>query len=412
MSAPPLVSPLPPIPQSFTPFAASSTPAKFRSVETKGGWNEVSKVDDGTPGAGSLRRILTDTILSENLVVLCGLGTSLCLKDGAGKRLAPTMADLWSRANQLLGGKAEELAASVHYSPLIAAGEKQWNIEELLSHCQIAQRYTPDHNVGQFISQMETDICAMCRFAGRTASFSIHEDFLRRVARRPTRKARMKLFTTNYDQSFEAAASQSRFVVIDGFSHSMPQEFDGAFFAYDIVQRDGTDAGANYIENVFHLYKLHGSVDWEKKIGAIEKNDKLSNRVMIYPRDTKFAVSYEQPHLEMMARFLDVLRSRNVGLIVLGFGFADRHIAGPIMAALKSNVSLKAVIISPDLEEKINNPAAREEHKLLKQYCEASDPRLTLVAGTFEDFVGQIPDLNAETDEQMLLKRLKTSRAL
>jgi hypothetical protein len=40
----------------------------------------------------------------------------------------------------------------------------------------------------------------------------------------------MKLFTTNYDLCFEEAAARSRFVTVDGFSHAMPQEFDGAYF--------------------------------------------------------------------------------------------------------------------------------------------------------------------------------------
>lgn len=36
-----------------------------------------------------LDKALTDLLLAENLIILCGLGSSLCVKDGSGTPLAP-----------------------------------------------------------------------------------------------------------------------------------------------------------------------------------------------------------------------------------------------------------------------------------------------------------------------------------
>jgi hypothetical protein len=408
--APALANPLPPFPPHFVATAAQPAALRFRSACTESEWKEVPTGlgDDGV--RQTARKHLSDLLLSENLVVVTGLGTSLCLRDTQGHRLAPLMSDLWNRGNVIVGGRIEQLAAAVKYVPAEQGGSKQWNIEELLSHCHLAHRYAPDPNVAAFVERMESDIAGLCRFTNRARDFNSHEDFLRRVARRSARKPRMKLFTTNYDKAFEAAAARSRFVVIDGFSHSIPQEFDGSFFGYDIVRRENSEGSPNYIEGVFHLYKLHGSVDWERHGSVIQKNEGATNRVMIYPRDSKFASSYEQPHLEMMSRFMDALRQPNTGLLVVGFGFADRHLTGPIIAALRSNVSLKAMVVTPDLETRTQDANAKDEFRQLRLLSDAGDPRLGLLNGTFESLVTLIPDLVADTEEQQLLRRLRAAR--
>src|SRR5438067_13895291 len=54
-------------------------------------------------------------LLSEHLLVLCGLGVSLCItKDG--HRVAPMMTDLWSEAETLAGANFETLKLTVHYN--------------------------------------------------------------------------------------------------------------------------------------------------------------------------------------------------------------------------------------------------------------------------------------------------------
>src|SRR3990172_826460 len=63
-----------------------------------------------------LDQLLAEVLLSENLVVLAGLGTTLCLNKPGGPRIAPGMSDLWEAAAQKAGPHFEKLKAKVSYS--------------------------------------------------------------------------------------------------------------------------------------------------------------------------------------------------------------------------------------------------------------------------------------------------------
>lgn len=345
-------------------------------------------------------------LTAENLIVMAGLGTSLCIKDAVSKPLAPKMGDLWEEAESLWGGDIADLCKQVHYE----VPKEKYDFEELMSHCHVALRFNGDAKIDTFVKVLEKKVVERCRFTPHAVDFQVHEDFLRRVARRTPRRPRMKLFTTNYDLAFEKASVRPRFVVVDGFSHAMPQDFDGAYFGYDIVRREAVEGAPDYIENVFQLYKLHGSVDWEKKGDRIEKNDKAEKPIIIYPRDTKFAASYEQPHLEMMSRFQTALRQPKTALLVIGFGFADKHLAGPMLAALRSNIGLKMLIVDPALKTRIESKHSYA-YAEIERFAVAGDPRLGLLTAKFEEFVPHIPDLMAATEEEHFRARLAATHS-
>jgi len=365
-----------------------------------------------------LDRQLLDVLLAENLVVLTGLGTSLCIKDSEGKRLAPSMADLWESAAELPSGdendpvvRIDDIKSTVGYvTP--AEGD---NIELLLSRCQMMERLQPNPKgvIARFINNTEVMIAKMCRLPRGNESLAIHEMFLRKVARRSPRLPRMRLFTTNYDLCFESAASRARFVVTDGFSHTQPQEFDGTHFDYDFVRRHQDREVPDYIPNVFHLYKLHGSLDW--KAAGLQIIKTAERPLIIYPRDSKFEASYDQPFLEMMSRLQIALRQPNTGLLVIGFGFNDHHIAQPILSAMESNVGLKAVGVSPDLKERSGletpaPPATNSAISRIASLIRAGDWRLSLLAASFEELTAQLPDLVAGTEEEQHSERVRNTR--
>lgn len=123
--------------------------------------------------------------------------------------------------------------------------------------------------------------------------------------------------------------------------------------------------------------------------------------LIIYPRSSKFEVSYQQPFLELMGRFQAALRRPETGLLVLGSGFHDEHITQPIIAALRANVRLSAVVVSPSLEVS-DNPSIQTISRLI----EHGDRRLGLLAATFEDAVQRIPDLVAQSETERHEARL------
>jgi hypothetical protein len=276
------------------------------------------------------------------------------------------------------------------------------DIELLLSKCIIAQEFHSTTKVRDFIKEAESTIVELCTFLQDDTPLTVHEAFLRRIARRPTRLPRTKLFTTNYDLAFETAASRLQFVAVDGFSHTLPQEFDSSYFAYDLVRRDEDGSTPDFIPNVFQLFKLHGSVDWQRDGNRVVKQVSPDDPVLIYPRHSKFELSYESPFLDMIARFQSAVRQSKTSLLVIGFGFNDKHLAQPILSAIRGNVGLRTVVVSPSLEESEN-----EAVKTIESLIESGDSRLTLVGSTFQDFVPYLPDLISETEEEEHRKRLR-----
>jgi len=371
--------------------------ARLLSSVTNKAWKTVQLSPDDSLFP-RLERSIVDILQCQNLIVLCGLGTSLCVKGSDDRPLSPTMAILWGEA------AAMPEFAGVPEKVTYPAGLN--DIELLLSYCQLSEIFRPDPAVRQFIQKTEALIVRRCRFVTPTLNLPCHQSFLLKAARRSTRLPRMKLFTTNYDLCFEAAASSARFVVVDGFSHTQPQEFDGSHFDYDLVRRAPDRETPDYIPNVFHLYKMHGSVDWalSEREAQIRREASPAEPHLIYPRHTKYQSSYDQPFLEMMSRLQIALRQPNTGLLIIGFGFNDFHITQPLMAAVDSNASLKCMIVAPNLEtQAANNESVARLSALVKQ----GDLRISMLSSTFEDFVPIVPDLVAKTEDEEHRTRIK-----
>ncbi len=373
-------------------------------IQASGGGPE--DVEAAKAAKAQLERLLSTLLLSENLLILTGLGTSLCLTDATGKNpIAPTMKDLWDKISASTTD-FDDLLKDV-FQPKQPSGDWLIDVEVLLSRCQMAVELTGNAKIAEFVKQAEKIITESCNFLSLLPAgqgLPVHESFLRKIARRPVRLPRTKLFTTNYDLCFETAAGRVGYTLIDGFSHTLPQQFDGVNFTYDLVRREGISDAPTYTPNVLHLLKLHGSVDWNREgNGTVSRNHTPPNPVIIYPKSGKFKASFEQPYFEMMARFQSSLRTPNTGLLVVGFGFNDSHLVGPIASALRANASLRMIAVGPKYET--------ERPELIvdmDKLIEAGDRRLTLIAGDFEGLVKAIPDLTSASEEELHQSRTRT----
>lgn len=359
---------------------------------TNGGWQPLDGADAGDQDAAALQEVASRALReelslitnAENLVVLAGLGTSLGITNSkdAGKT-APMMSDLWADVERL----ASFTAVKALLNPDLV---KEQNLEHVLSDAQARLALNPKSTeLDAFVQEAEGVVWRSCSFIDGHSEVESHELFLRKIARRSTRLQRTQLFTTNYDLAFEVAARRARFNVIDGFGYG-GQDFDGASFDLDYVRRRPHEPLA-LEPSVFHLLKLHGSVDWDatnagvRKVPAFAKPD---SPVLIYPSSAKYQLSYQQPYLEFMSRFQIALRQPDVGLIVVGFGFNDDHLVAPIEAALRSNIGLRAVVVTPGARDKKRSKTLAWFEKLI----ERGDRRLTLLNATYDDLIKLLPD--------------------
>ena len=174
-----------------------------------------------------------------------------------------------------------------------------------------------------------------------------HQDFIRKLTARKPAEPRVQLYTTNYDTLFEQAAQRMNYTIIDGFSFSYPRLFNGSNFDHDVVYRERTRIKneESFVPNVIQLFKLHGSIDWEKKDGKIYQKETTDHPCIIYPASEKYESSYEQPYFEMMSHLQSTLRKEGTLLIVAGFGFQDKHIQNVIKEAALQNPNFHLLIV-------------------------------------------------------------------
>jgi len=114
---------------------------------------------------------------------------------------------------------------------------------------------------------------------------------------------------------------------------------------------------------------------------------------MIYPKDSKYENSYEQPFFEMMSRFHQTLRKENILLICVGFSFSDKHIVTAIKESLAQNPSFQLVVVNKGIDTSDNFKWLFE---LAKKHTS-----LVLIDEKFIDFSVNYPDLKTyNQDEQ------------
>ena len=364
-----------------------------------------------------LKTMLLSSLQMQHVVVLAGSGTSL-----GPVTQGPSMWTLWDfcvNSNPGTGDDireisevAEEVIAAVGYDFSV---DKE-NIEALLSRCEAFLQVKNDADVVNFITASKKVILEKCSEfidpadANQLAS---HRTFLHRLSRRRVRDSRLKLFTTNYDLCFEIAAGRQGLVVLDGFSFTQPRYFDPRFFTYDIVRRPTTgDEVGMPLEGVFHIYKLHGSVNWSRS-GEVDIEMVLKptpeSACLIYPAKGKYQQSYTQPHLEAVAQYFSVLREPTTCLIVIGFGFNDDHLSEPILAAVRTNPHMRLIIVNPSANELTVSPKEKNKYweKLFGLAKQGED--VWLINATFGDFAEMIPDLKSLTPAQRLSREIKST---
>lgn len=353
-----------------------------------------------------------------HLTALAGCGASM--QDGA--YCGPSMGELM------------EVARSAdHYAEAVVlcgyeGKEKPENVEDFLSMCervmQLPTRLEEQKgklgltdaqrkHLVDFVKDAKKKIRDRCDFFSdpiptgkQSLSLDAHKKFLRCFARRSGRKPRINLFTTNYDLCFEKAASETGFVVMDGFSFSFPRRFSSLNYELEIAQRKGQNSDSlDPIDNAFRLFKLHGSVNWDHVDGGVTQNDKPSNPCLVHPALTKFQKAFEQPYLEMVSHYLEALRQPDQTLLVIGFGFADAHLSAPIQSALESSNRFRMVIVDPSLKERIAK--AEDFYGILSHWMGENDERVTLFNGTFQQFMELVPRIHKPSNAEVLAEAVQ-----
>ena len=268
------------------------------------------------------------------------------------------------------------------------------DIEAFFSYAVQYDAINKEKGLPEAIAKLKAEIRQACTLQ---LTGCAHEEILKKMVARKATLPRAEIFTTNYDTLFEQAAQKSGIIVIDGFSFSQPRTFSGRFFDLDIVERERTRVKAeeNYVPNVIHIHKLHGSLDWVMDGDfVIQRNlrDK-EEPLIIYPSSDKYAESYDQPYFEMMARFQTFLRKKDCLLMVAGYGFADKHINSAIIEAVRQNPGFHLVIVDYGIEVEVekDHKARVIDMEFYRKIFAGIGSNVTIVQGSFDGFAADIP---------------------
>lgn len=349
----------------------------------------------------------------KNLVFLSGAGSSM---DVGGS----SMYQLWEDTKKMYFIEKTEEAEEVDGFKIIQEKvnyiAEDTNLEALLSQIEGFCKFSGDCDIEwgvnkKKLSEIKEDIFNLiknkCTIPTPPKETFPHKVLLEKVLQRKQTSSRVKVFTLNYDLLFEDAATAVNAIVIDGFSFTFPRTFSGRYFDYDIVQRAGSKLKEedNFVQRVFHLHKLHGSINWERIVetGGIVINEKPEKALMVYPREAKYEDSYEQPFFEMMARFQRNLRLNDDTLLVcIGYSFNDKHINAAIEEALNQNPGFRLAVIDPGFD----NDTTSKSLKTIKEIALQAE-RILMVSETFTDFANYFPEIKTYENTQQVTINLK-----
>jgi len=149
----------------------------------------------------------------------------------------------------------------------------------------------------------------------------------------------LHIFTLNYDLCMENIVGKD--FIQRGFS-------DNHIWNWKILD------AKQYDEKPIWLYKLHGSIDWEKlDIGSVkETTGHISLEKLAIIFGTAYKLQYLDPFLYLVNIFREkTLSSETRGIICIGYSFNDEHINGIMSQSLAENKLQKIISISPCNEE-------------------------------------------------------------
>lgn len=258
------------------------------------------KGEDGSPIAPTVAdaiKIKRETYISffrkpfKNLLILTGAGASM---DIGGS----SMAVLWGKADGKYKISEGDTVKENNFKIICDSVKHDYedkNLETLLSRIERTIEFNDDLDIKLNGADIKLSIIKKDLFdiiktnclipkPANSGKF-LHKVLLEKLLQRKLTSPSVKVFTLNYDLLFEYASEEINAVMIDGFSYTFPRTFSGRFFDYDIVQREGSKLQEedNFIQRVFHLHKLHGSINWERK------GDKtITNKENTFFRTTTF----------------------------------------------------------------------------------------------------------------------------
>jgi len=157
----------------------------------------------------------------------------------------------------------------------------------------------------------------------------------------------LRVFTLNYDRCIEENCNRngSEFLIERGFEEEETNRLWN-YKRFDEVTPD--------TEPDIYLYKLHGSIDWErdeetKVVSCIDGTPSIPDLIF----GTQNKLQFADPYLYLFSAFrFHTLKAKLI--ICVGYSFSDGHINGLISQALKQNGASKILVATYDVRKQVD----------------------------------------------------------
>lgn len=235
----------------------------------------------------------------------------------------------------------------------------------------------------------------------------LYKQFYRKLLTRNPTLPRLNIFTTNYDLYSERAMDLLGIHYVNGFTGGISKFFNPAIFNYALAEKmDLSQSKWSVIDNLFYLYKIHGSVNWieaegENKLFKVKEIQeptfeylKDKETIMIHPTPLKYNASLGSPYSDLFREFQKKLMQNNNILVTIGYSFSDEHINNLIFQAF-TIPSFRLIVIGEPTE-----------WNAIGKLQKLNDSRIWIIGGSddsdtplhyFKRFVEEImPSLTAE----------------
>lgn len=205
----------------------------------------------------------------------------------------------------------------------------------------------------------------------------------------------LKVFSLNYDLCFERVAGKES-TIADGF---------------DKTNLEWHYSNFDKPEEQYHLFKLHGSIDWYLKR---EEGDKLfkrdhpsANPELIFGVEAK--LRSKDPYLFYIYQFRRYMFEQECKLLItIGYSFSDGHINDIIVQSLRQDKERKILVVSPfskdDDTAEIRDKKEKNKRESIKMSLKLKgeeDKQLLFFNNGAKGFLSD--DLNIETINKFIV---------
>lgn len=354
-----------------------------------------------------LQALLSQWLRMENLVVLLGAGCSYSqggkLLNGLEEAVISYLRQLYNETDEENGQGADGGAEqSIPYKIIEARegarsqdgapGFEEWlsivaNTAYLLADSDGPVSAMEWNDVGRLGAADPQTVLENCRQAimgycalrlpGFNPEPTGHHAFVGKLIARDPALGRVNLFTTNYDTLIEQALDDLGVQYFDGFSGKVRPGFDPSVYGIDVYYPGEVAEGrVRRFDKFAFLYKLHGSISWRVDEGTNELvqlhpnlaklegwrastedvhvrhkrlkeiDSEVGLPISILPTSNKFVQTLELPYAHLFRALGGRLAQPQTFLLVIGYGFGDRHINQMIDDAM-TNPELVMLVVDP-----------------------------------------------------------------